>query len=256
MPANNKKLKSLINLRDVGGVRAANGSAIKQGIIFRSANPDRISTRDINALKEMGIDVIVDLRAEYEYNKKKRRIDGIKVVSLPLDFEKETRELLYPYLYKKNSEDKILEITASLYQMIIDGSAQVFREVCELIMQPGNRAVLIHCQAGKDRTGIISALIQKLLGTPDETVIEEYLKSNIELLPYFRRKMLPRKILTLGKFPMETILFAISVKEQNIRLVLDRLDKEYKGAETFLVSAGFKPADLPKLKEKLLVNLD
>ncbi len=173
---------------------------------------------------------------------------------MPLDFEKKTREKLYPYLFRKNSEDKIAEISNSLYVDIIDGAGEVFRQFSEILLSPDHSPVLIHCQAGKDRTGIVSALIQLLMGVEREIIVRDYLKSNDALLPYFRRRLYIRKIVTLGYFPASTILFAISVKERNIETVLDRVQKHYGGPEAYLAAAGFDMNGLPVLKERLLAQ--
>jgi len=69
------KIKSILNFRDIGGVPASNGSLIKTGVIYRSANPDRISRKDANLLKEMGIKTIIDLRSRREVRKKDRKAE-------------------------------------------------------------------------------------------------------------------------------------------------------------------------------------
>jgi protein-tyrosine phosphatase len=254
MDMDSSGFSSLRNFRDIGGIPAADGRSLKKGIIYRSANPDRITRKDIKNLYNLGIRTIIDLRAPYEYKKRKKVIENVEVISMPLDFEKKTREKLYPYLFKKNSEEKISEISNSLYIDIIDGAGDAFRKFAEILLSPDRSPVLIHCQAGKDRTGILSALLQLLLGVEREIIIRDYLKSNDALLPYFRRRLLIRKVLTLGYFPASTILFAISVKEKNIETVLDRVEEHYGGPEAYLAGSGFDMKVLPELKERLLVQ--
>jgi len=252
MEKGNPYFSSVLNFRDIGGVKATDGRSLRKGIIYRSANPDRITRKDIKNLYNLGIRTIIDLRAPYEYKKRKKVIEKVEVISMPLDFERKTREKLYPYLFRKNSEDKISEISNSLYVDIIDGAVEVFRQFAEILLSPDRLPVLIHCQAGKDRTGILSALIQLLMGVEREIIVSDYLKSNDALLPYFRRRLIARKIITLGYFPASTILFAISVKENNIKTVLDRVQEHYGGPEAYLAASGFDMNGLPLLKEKLL----
>jgi protein-tyrosine phosphatase len=252
MVQNNSGFTSILNFRDIGGIPAAGGRSLKKGIIYRSANPDRVSRRDIKRLHELGIRTIIDLRAPYEYKKNKRSAEGIEVIPMTLDFEKKTREQLYPWLFRKNSEEKIAEISNSLYIDIIDGAGLVFRQFAEILLSSGRSPVLVHCQAGKDRTGIISALVQLLAGVERETIIRDYLKSNEELLPYFRRRMMFRKIITLGYFPASTILFAISVKRNNIETVLERVENHYGGPQAYLAAAGFDMNKLPLLMKEIL----
>jgi protein-tyrosine phosphatase len=252
MNQNNSDIRSVLNFRDAGGIPAANGGEMRKGVLYRSANPDHIKSGDINILHKMGIKTIIDLRASYEYRKKKVKIDGIEVVSLPLDFERKTREQLYPYFFKTNSEEKIAEISNSLYIEITDGAGQVLRQVSEILLEPARSPVLIHCQAGKDRTGIIIALLQLLAGADKKIIIRDYLKSNDALLPYFRKRMLLRKIITLGYFPASTILYGIAVKEKNIETVIDRVVNHYGGPEAYLARSGFDMNSLQLLRDKLI----
>ena len=95
-------LRSVLNFRDIGGVTTTSGKQIREKTIFRSANPDKISKEDINKLFKLNIRTIVDLRAPFESRKRNKKIDKIETITLPLDFEKETRERLMPYCQKKN----------------------------------------------------------------------------------------------------------------------------------------------------------
>lgn len=246
------KIKSVLNFRDIGGVPASNRSRIKKCIIYRSANPDRISRKDAGMLKELGIRTIIDLRAQREVRKKRREIENADIISLPLDFEQKTREKLMPYLRKKNSETVIADISHDLYLEMLDAAGPALKTILDLLLLPGREPILIHCQAGKDRTGIISALIQLLLGADRQTIVDEYMRSNDELLPFFKRMLLIRKIMSLGFFPSDTILYAITVRKRNIESVIDRVENHHGGIVSFLSSAGFDKAQIARVKERLI----
>lgn len=246
------KIKSVLNFRDIGGIPSANGTRIKAGIIYRSANPDRISRKDAIHLKELGIKTVIDLRARREVRKKRREIENADIISLPLDFEQKTRDKLLPYLRKKNSEAIIADISHDLYLEMLDATGPVMKTILDLLMSPGREPILIHCQAGKDRTGIVSALIQLLLGADRQTIVDEYMKSNDELLPFFRRMLLIRKIISFGFFPTDTILWAITVRKRNIESVIDRVENHHGGIEAYLGLAGLDRLQINKLKEMLI----
>ena len=203
---NNIKLKSVLNFRDIGGVHAGNGSFMKRGMIFRSASLDSISKRDLAIIRKLGIKTVVDLRGPSEQKKKRRDFGGIRVVSLPLDFQGKTRERLYPYFKQKNPEEKILEVSNSLYLEIAEASAPVLAGILEILGSPDSGAILIHCQAGKDRTGILVALLHIIAGTERRFIIEDFLRSNDELIPYFKRLFMIRKIISFGLFPYSTVI--------------------------------------------------
>lgn len=247
-------IKSVLNFRDIGGIPTKGSGIIKQGIIFRSANTDNISREDISRLRELNIRTIVDLRAPQEIKKRRRTIEHTDTLSLPLDFQKTTRERLKPYLYKKGSEKILSDISNQLYQDILDASAPAFRQVVELLVSGEGSPILIHCFAGKDRTGILVALILLALGADRQDIVDDFMKSNDALLPYFRKRLMIRKIITFGYFPSDRMLFVITVKQRNIDSIIDRVNNHYGGIEGYLASTGLDISKLKDLREKLCTN--
>jgi len=245
------KIKSIMNFRDIGGIPTDENGMIRRGIVYRSANPDKICREDIIRLRELDIRTIVDLRAQDEIKKRRRSVDHAATLSLPLDFQKTTRERLKPYLYKKGTEKILADISNQLYIDILDASAPACRQIVELLSSGEGSPILIHCFAGKDRTGIMVALILLALGTDRQLIIDDFMKSNDALLPYFKRRFLRRKIITFGFFPSDTLLKVITVKQRNINSIIDRVNDHYGGIEGYLASAGFDILKLKELRKKL-----
>jgi protein-tyrosine phosphatase len=247
-----KKFKSLLNFRDPGGIKASGTGLLKEGVLFRSANPDKLINNDLQQLKSLNIKTVIDLRAPQEIRKGSEYADHAYKLSLPLDFQQTTRERLRPVIYNKDSENIIADISNAIYLEILDASAAVLKQVMEALASPDRIPVLIHCQAGKDRTGIIIALILLSLGVERDLIIRDFMKSNDELLPFFKRQFLVRKILSLGFFPYRNMLFAVQVKQRNIESVLDRIDTHYGGIESLMRNAGITKVMLDKVRENLL----
>jgi protein-tyrosine phosphatase len=248
----NIEFKSLLNFRDIGGIQAAGKSRIKQGVVFRSANPDRLERIDLNKLKTINIRTIIDLRAPAEVSKGGISPDHSEKLSLPLDFQQATRDRLRPVIYNRDSEEVIADISNEIYLEILDASGPVIRQIMELLADPERSPVLIHCQAGKDRTGIIIALILLALGVKREIIISDFMRSNEALLPYFKKRFIIRKIVSFGFFPYRNMLFAVEVKQRNIESVLDRIESHYGGIEGYLSSAGFDISRLSEVRDALL----
>ncbi len=242
-------IRSVLNFRDAGGLPTVDGKRIKERFIFRSAKPDNISRKDLNRLHKLNIRTIVDLRAPYETGRKNKKFDGIQTISLPLDFERTTRERLIPLLKQKDGKDLIPVLIDSLYLEILDGSVAVFKKIIELLLDPNNTPMLIHCQAGKDRTGIICALIQLALDADRQSIINGYMTSNEMILPYYKRMINLRKIISLGFFPADKVLYAITVRSNNIESVIERVISHYGGIEGYLRSSDGGRSDVKKLRE-------
>jgi protein-tyrosine phosphatase len=252
-PSGNIVFKSLLNFRDVGGIPAAGDRRLKVGILFRSANPDRLGKADIEKLRSLNIRTVIDLRATAEVSKNYISLDHANRLSLSLDFQQVTRERLRPVIFSRDSENLIAEISNEIYLEILDASAPVFRQVLEILTAPDLSPVLIHCQAGKDRTGIMVALILLAMGVDKKLIINDFMKSNEALLPYFKRRFLIRRLLTLGYFPYRNMLFAVCVRQRNIESVIERIENHYGGIEGY---AGFAGLDISSLKEAHRVMLE
>jgi protein-tyrosine phosphatase len=248
-----KNITSVLNFRDLGGLSAAGEMRIREGIIFRSANPDRISRRDLERLHSLNIRTIIDLRAPFESSKKPRSLDPAQRISLPIDFQQTTRERLKPIIRRKNSETLIADISNTLYLEILDSSGPVIKQVMDTLNSREHSPLLIHCHAGKDRTGIICALILLALGAERESIISDFMESNIHLRKYFKKLLLLRTIFSFGFFPYRNMLFAVMVRQRNIESILDRIEGHYGGIESYLTHAGFETSKLVELRKNMVV---
>jgi hypothetical protein len=98
------------------------------------------------------------------------------------------------------------------------------------------------------------ALIHLIAGSERKVIVEDYLRSNDELIPYFKKIMMMRAIISLGFFPYSTVIFAIRVKQKNIESVLDRVTGYREGIEGYLGTAGFDTSKLTGFRKRLLIN--
>ncbi|NMC40287.1 MAG: tyrosine-protein phosphatase [Bacteroidales bacterium] len=247
----NISFNSILNFRDAGGLSTISGGSVRKGIIYRSANPDRISKKDIKSLKKLGIKTIVDLRAPGEFRKRKAEIPDIEVINLPLDFEGVTRQRIRPLIKRNFNPDEIDKTINELYLEIIDAAGPVLAKIAGLLLIPDKTPLLIHCQAGKDRTGILAAMLQMIAGAEKEEIVRDYMASNDSLVPYFSRKLSIRTILTFGLFPSAAILHAVKQKERDIETVIERIEERYGGIKEYISVSGFNVSDFDRLRDIL-----
>ena len=245
-------IRSILNFRDAGGLRTTGGGTMRKGLIYRSANPDKVNKKDINKLKGLGIRTILDLRDPSEFSSGKAEIPGINIINITLKFESVTRQRLRPLLKRNYDPDKIDRVLNGVYVEIVDAMRPVFSTIAAMIPEPDNTPMLIHCQAGKDRTGILIALLQMIADVDREEIIRDYLASNDFLMLHFKRRLKLRKVITLGFFPSEAVLHAVEQKREDILAVIDRVDNHYGGIKEYLSGAGYDISQFRRLRDILV----
>ena len=134
----------------------------------------------------------------------------------------------------------IADISNEIYLEILDASGPVLRQIMEILASPERSPVLIHCQAGKDRTGIVVALVLLAMGVERRLIINDFMKSNDALIPYFKKQFIFRKLFSFGFFPYRNMIYAVMVKQRNIESILDRVEHHYGGIAGYLRNAGIE----------------
>jgi protein-tyrosine phosphatase len=176
-----KRLVGVGNFRDFGGYPTRSGRRVKRGHLYRSAQFGDATEEDLAALDAMGIRFVVDLRR------------NIERTNYPTRWPKSER----PELIIHDSGD----VSDSAFATFLRNPAttpehtrdHMIKDYAEMVLEPryialfaqfvkklsaGHGPAVVHCMAGKDRTGIICAVLLKLLDVSDEDVFEDYLLTN------------------------------------------------------------------------------
>jgi len=173
---------ALDNFRDYGGYDTAAGRALKTGQLFRSAHQASVSEADLARLAALDIGTVVDLRRPVERRRQpSRRPAGFsgQVFESDLDEAGEAPHITFLKTADLTPESGRRFMTGTYRQLPfapahIDLFARYFRALGE-----SDRPVLIHCAAGKDRTGMLAALTHHLLGVSRDDLIDDYLLTNV-----------------------------------------------------------------------------
>lgn len=173
-------LEGVHNFRDYGGYAGAGGARVKSGLLWRSAQHADASDADIEAIHALGITTVIDLRgpSEYEANPCRRHADFSAQV---FRYPEETAGLA---LHTEAADGVVTAAEARAAMLrLYDGIA--FREnlvpMLRCYFEVLGRAEgpsLVHCVAGKDRTGFAVALAQHVLGVPRDAIVADYLLTN------------------------------------------------------------------------------
>ncbi len=172
---------ALDNFRDYGGYDTAAGRALKAGRLFRSAHQASVTERDLERLAALDLGVVVDLRRPVERRRQpSKRPAGFRgqVLESDLDARGEAPHITFLKSADLTPDSGRAFMTATYRELAfapahIDLFSRYFRALGET-----DRPVLIHCAAGKDRTGVLAALTHHLLGVGRDDLMEDYLLTN------------------------------------------------------------------------------
>ncbi|MFA6481881.1 MAG: tyrosine-protein phosphatase [Bacteroidales bacterium] len=241
-----------INLRDFGGFTTGSGSVMKTGLLYRSGNLQKLSAAHHIAIGELKLQTIIDFRSLEEQEKSPGTFPGSKKVSMPCNIDEITRRRLRPLLLRRSADDEIMDAIDSVYKEMVDLMVQPIGDMIRIIIGMGNCPILIHCRAGKDRTGFAAAVIQWAMGVDHDTVMQEYLKSNEFISPKISKAMKRLRLFTLGLFPKGNLQAAFEVKARYLNTAFFVIETKYGGLERYLAAGGVHRKDLDKLKSLLL----
>ena len=249
-------MERLINFRDFGGYPTVDGQRVKTGYLYRSGRVDQASPRDREQLHALGIKTLIDLRSVRE---RKRAPDrpahlwpGVRVVSLSMSFDEILRERLKPLLFHRGVRAAVYDMVDGVYADTVDTSCSQVAALFALLQQPEVYPVLIHCRAGRDRTGFASIVIQLALGVSTENAIGEYLRSDAYVLPQARRAVKLLKTLSFGLFRAQSLRAVFASQERYARTVISKIEAEYGGIIGYLAQCGVDTDAVMAVKAILL----
>lgn len=184
-------MEAIYNFRDFGGYQTQNGTYIKKGLLYRSGDLSRATDADLARLYSIGIKTICDLRSENELKYEPDRIPAARpftFFNIPMrpivDYHGRSLGRLFSLMFGSERRMDYVAVTYQAYRDYATRYLPQLRALFKRISDPKNLPVLIHCSAGKDRTGVVSGLIQLVLGVSFETAMEDYLKTNGNLQAY------------------------------------------------------------------------
>lgn len=169
----NLDVPGCVNLRDVGGCTTRRGEVLATGRLFRGAEPPAAPEPAAGLVRAMGIRRIVDLRMDDE-------VDQAGAPAFPAECEWIRLPLFYAVQPNwPNPVDRSPPTTAARYLEMAEAGARTIARVVKVLGDVRAKPTLIHCLAGRDRTGIVVACLLDLLDVPDETIAADYALSEV-----------------------------------------------------------------------------
>ncbi|MCF7549701.1 tyrosine-protein phosphatase [Pseudonocardia sp. WMMC193] len=223
------------NLRDVGGLTTADGRTLRRGVLLRSDAPQ---PGDVSPVTPGSV---IDLRSPRETEGRAHPLTGraeIHVVALGASLAPDV-------IAATPAAERDLGWAYRL--LVADAAAEIARIVEIVATAPA--PMLVHCAAGKDRTGIVIATVLRLVGVPRAQVLADYAATNANLEPLFARLRASGAHLPGVDDDAEALL---GVDPAALEAVLDDLESHPGGLRGYLVANGADPAHLDAITARLL----
>lgn len=202
-------LHARFNLRDLGGLPVADGGRVRDGRLFRGAGLHRLEPDDLLRLEPLGLRTAIDLRSGEEAAAGTFAGPGADVRHLPI-FEDNP-------VFDDVIEDAAVTLADVYMWMLGQGGASI-AAVFELLAEPGSYPAVVYCAAGKDRTGIVCALVLDLIGVGREAIAADYARSEAAVAEMRRwaaaraperRNLVPAEIYTAPAAAMRRFLESV-----------------------------------------------
>ena len=172
------------NCRDLGGIRVKSGTT-KFGRLFRSDALNLLSDADQHRLRQLQLAAIVDFRADFEIAKAPDRLDEPLTALLKnRPFLPKSTHILFDMVNNGDVDgEEVRRFMLNQYRVLTLEHTAEYRQVIEDILAANGQGVLFHCTSGKDRTGMLSAIILAAVGASDEEIITDYILTNGRIEP-------------------------------------------------------------------------
>ena len=234
--------EACFNFRDIGGYKTVDGRRVRWGAVYRSDTLHRLTGNDLERALRLGVRTVIDLRSRGELDAHGRfpRADHVAFHHLPLE-----EEIPSEPPHRDLPEPPPGEIYVAIAAAGRAAIANALRVIAE-----GDHAVVFHCTAGKDRTGVLAALLLSSLGVPDESVVADYHLSERSLRPAvaWAEANEPEWARRMAAFPP----WLLRSPAATMQAFLDALRERHGSIEDYLGDAGVDAALVDRLRSRLL----
>lgn len=235
---------SKLNFRDIGGIRVKDGT-LRRGVIYRSEGPASFEADHRAELKNLGIRVVCDLRSEFEQQAAPNDwADDARLLSFDIIADVRAQsDAAWSPLRSNPTAEGARETMANNYRAM---PAAIAPHLPNLVsaLEARETPVLVHCTAGKDRTGVMVALLLALLGASEHDIFRDYLLSetfgqqpgrNAIARDHYEK--------SLGFVPDEAVVQAfVGVDPSYLQAALDVLPEKWGSTDNYFAAAGIDAA--------------
>ena len=237
-------LTGAFNFRDLGGYVTRDGRVTRWETLFRSDTLHELTEADVAVIRLLGLATVIDLRTSRELERTGRG---------PLAPE----PMVYRHLSLINdgtgeamaAPAATGEELSERYLWYLDVGRQSLVDALEAVSDPARLPLVFHCAAGKDRTGVLAALVLDILDVDDEDIVADYLITAGRMEPILGRY---RSDPVLAERMATVPASRFGVEAETMVRFLAELDDRFGGARAWALAAGVTPQSLDRMEELLL----
>jgi protein-tyrosine phosphatase len=234
----------VFNVRDLGGLPADGGGVTRRGVLYRGDGVQRLAGDDLVEARRLGLRTVVDLRTTGEIERSGR---------FPVD-EHPVEWLHLPIMERMWSEDDLIATTGAVdflrqrYLEMLDTGAASIARIVELVSQ--GTPLLFHCAAGKDRTGVVAAVLLGVAGVGAEHIADDYHATAGAMAAFvdWLTMTYPEALDAMTSQPPEYL----EAPHEAMVTFLEEIDARFGSIEGYVRGLGVDPAAIDALRATLV----
>ena len=257
------RLQGAPNFRDFGGYETQCGKKLVSGKLYRSDALDKLSEEDQQLLVESGLATIIDLRGTHERASQPHKLSAesrSEILSFPIHGDLRTNDTSVLQKIAENpTAEGCYDAMIFAYGEIIERMAEHLPDIFEILLNESSYPVLVHCTAGKDRTGFLCALIHHALNIPEESIYHDYFLTQTYCPPeLYQLSLIENLEQKIGVSVAEEDLLPLKmINEDYLRHAFKVVENKYGSIDNYLEEvAGLDSEKRARLFELLIDSSD
>lgn len=235
-----------LNVRDLGGHATEDGGETRFGAVVRADSVASLTDEGWRQALDYGVRTVIDLRMQAERDADPPRDLPIEALHLPAfgDWDDSVEAEIDAVAA---AETDTASRTAAVYLEFLERFRANFARAVSAVGSAPDGAVIVHCQGGKDRTGLVAAILLRVAGVGIDAIAEDYALSEVHLAPRLEKWLAD----AADEAERERVRQMSATPAPSMKRVLDELEQRYGDVAAYLEAGGASPEDVERARARL-----